>query len=286
MKIIKNLPMNEYQAAEGVSNSMLSNIEINPSFYKYCLQEPKKQTDALTFGSLLHCLILQPDNFDNEFAIEPIVNKRTNEGKELLEQFNLDNKNKIIVNNEQLQLADFLRQKVYEHPKAKALLTGAGDNEISLFWQDSETGVMCKARFDRAKYVGNKFIIIDVKSVRSAKPENFTKTVYDLKYHNQASWYIQCGNACFKDKEFAGFVFIAVEKEPPYSVAVYEMTELYLKIGEINTRKNLLTYKECKEKDNWWNYDGEKAVIHTLDPPQWVLNKYLEDLDLEEKNND
>lgn len=64
MKIIKNLLMKEYQAAEGVSNSMLSNIEINPSFYKYCLQEPKKQTDALTFGSLLHCLVLQPDNFD------------------------------------------------------------------------------------------------------------------------------------------------------------------------------------------------------------------------------
>ena len=65
MKIIKNLLMKEYQAAEGVSNSMLSNIEINPSFYKYCLQEPKKtnrRIDVWLSSALLGTTTL--DNFD------------------------------------------------------------------------------------------------------------------------------------------------------------------------------------------------------------------------------
>lgn len=276
MKIIKNLPMKEYQAAEGVSNSMLSNIEISPSFYKYCLQEPKKQTDALTFGSLLHCLILQPDNFDNEFAIEPIVNKRTNDGKAVLEQFYLINKDKIIINNEQLELADFLKQKIYGHPIAKKLLTGKGENEISLFWVDEETGIICKGRPDK---ICNK-IIVDLKTTGSAKPEDFVKNAYKYGYHRQAYWYSYGYEQCFKE-EPKGFVFIVVEKEPPYEVCVFEATELFKAVGKIEARKNLLTYKECLDKGQWWGYDGEKAVLHTLDPPQWVQNKYLENLDLD-----
>jgi len=277
-EIIKNLSYKEYSQMEGLSNSMLSKIAESPAYYKYCLDNPQETTEALTFGSLLHCLVLEPNNFERDFAIEPKINKRTNEGKETLAQFYLENAEKTIVDEEQLNLAKTLKDKLMEHEIAGKLLTGKGENEISLFWEDEETGIICKCKIDRIKAK----IIIDLKSVLSAKPEDFMKSVYEYNYHKQNYWYEHGYTQCFKE-EPKGFVFVVVEKKPPYIVAIYELTELFKAIGKIEARQNLLTYKDCVTKGKWWGYDGEKAVIHDLEPPQWVLNKYLENLDLEDK---
>ena len=59
---------------KGLSNSALSKIAISPAHYKQSLETPQKQTDALTFGSLLHCLVLETENFDRDFAYGAIRN--------------------------------------------------------------------------------------------------------------------------------------------------------------------------------------------------------------------
>lgn len=278
-EVFKDISYREYAKMKGLSNSALSKIAISPVHYKQSLETPQKQTEALTFGSLLHCLVLETENFDRDFAIEPLgINKRTNDGKEILAQFYLENENKIIVTEKQVELAHLLKNKIMEHKYAKKLLTGNGDTEVSLFWADEETGVICKGRPDK---ICNK-VIVDLKTTKSAKPEDFIKNAYKYNYHKQAYWYSWGYEECFKEAP-KGFVFVAVEKEPPYAVCVYEATELFKRVGEIEARENLLTYKECVDKDKWWGYDGEKPIIHELDPPQWILNKYLEDLDLEEK---
>jgi exodeoxyribonuclease VIII len=275
-EIVRNLSFKEYQSRDGLSNSMLSKIAISPLHFKESQNNPVEKTDALIFGSLLHCLVLEPENFNRDFAIEPIVNKRTNEGKEILVQFYLENAEKTIVNEEQLKLANILKDKIMEHEIARKLLIGKGETEVSLFWEDEETGIKCKGRPDKLF----KKIIVDLKTSRSAKPEEFMKHAYEFNYHKQAYWYSWGYEQCFKE-EPKGFVFIAVEKEKPYAVAVYEVTELFKEIGKIEARQNLLTYKDCADKGKWWGYDGEKPIIHDLDPPDWVLKKYLDKLDLD-----
>lgn len=275
-EVVRNLSIKEYLTRDGLSNSMLSKIAISPAHFKEYVSNPPKQTEALVFGSLLHCLVLEPDNFDRDFAIEPIVNKRTNEGKEILAEFHETNSGKTIVTEEQFNLASILKDKIYEHKKANLLLSGKGENEISLFWEDEDTKIKCKAKLDRIK----SDIIIDLKSARSAKPEIFAKQVYDLGYHRQSAFYLNGFKECYK-KEAKGFVFIVVEKEPPYNVAVYEISELFKEVGKIEISELLQTYKECIEIDNFYGYDGAEPKIHTLDPPNYVLNKYLEKLGIE-----
>ena len=268
-KIIKNLTYAEYDKIEGISNSKLSKIAISPAHYKLSLESPQKETDALRFGSLLHCLILDPQNFEKEFAIEPIVNKRTNAGKEFLEDFYLKNEGKTIITEEQLELASILKDKLLQHPIASKLLSGKGENEVSLFWTDDETGVRCKCKIDRIK----NDIIIDLKTARSTKPEDFKRQAYDLGYHRQAAWYLSGFEKCYQ-RPAKSFVFVTIEKEPPYSITIFEPTELLKEVGIIETSKLLATYKDCLDKGQFYGYDGAEPTIQSLEPPNWVLNKY------------
>lgn len=275
MQIIKNLSYKEYDKVEGISNSKLNEIWKSPAHYKLSLEE-RKETDALKLGSLVHCLILEPDNFDRDFAVAPNIDKRSNANKEIYAIFEQENAGKLIVTNEQFELAKMLTEKVMQNEIANKLLSGKGENEIALFWEDEETKVKCKAKLDRIK----NGIVIDLKTTRSAQPDDFMRSAYEYGYHRQSAWYSDGYEQCFKEQP-KGFVFIAIETVPPYNVAVFEATELFKEIGRIEARKNLQTYKTCKETDNWFGY-AEKPTIHSLEPPKWILNKYIEELNLEE----
>ena len=120
-----------------------------------------------------------------------------------------------------------------EHLIAKKLLTGKGENEISLFWADKETGNYLQINRPGQK---QQNYIMDLKTTGSAKPEDFVKNAYKYGYHRQAYWYSYGYEQCFKE-EPKGFVFIVVEKEPPYEVCVFEATELFKAVGKIEARK-------------------------------------------------
>lgn len=64
-----------------LSFSALSAFAISPrAFIAYKLQE-RKQTKAMVMGEAVHCLVLEPDHFNDRFFIAPEVNGATKEGK-------------------------------------------------------------------------------------------------------------------------------------------------------------------------------------------------------------
>lgn len=268
--VIKDLSNKDYHAAEGISKSNLDKIEISPAHFLESQEHEQPQTDAMVFGTLFHTTILEPEKLETEFAIEPKVNKRTNEGKAILEQFYNENQDKTIVSQEQMQLAQILKQNIMAHPIANKLLSGNGENEQSMFWVDKETGVLCKIRPDRIK----NNIIIDLKTTTCAKPGVFDKKAFEYGYHKQAYLYKE-GYEQVLGKKPDGFVFIAIEKEPPFAVCVFEASEEFTKIGELEAKANLKTYKQCVETNTWNGYEN---IIHSLEVPAWIKNKHLEEL--------
>lgn len=269
MVIIKSLSNKDYHAMEGLSKSKMDKLEISPAHYKASLEEPEKQTDALIFGSLFHTMVLEPEKIETEYAVEPVVNKRTNEGKQILSDFYEENKDKTIVTQEQMELAKTMAQKIYEHPIANKLLKAKGDCEISYFWNDDKTGVLLKARPD--KVVDD--IIIDVKTTVSANPNVFYKKAYDYGYHKQAAHFLDGYRAC-NGKNASGFIFIAVEKEPPYAVCVYKASKEFIEKGEIDVRKNIELFAECERTGIWRGYP---EIIHELNLPRWAYNELMEE---------
>ena len=179
------------------------------------------------------------------------------------------NEDKTIITKAQFDQVMKWVEAVRKHPAASELLSGKGQNEISIFWTDKETGEICKARPDRIK----DGYIIDLKTAVSAQPDDFCKKAYDLNYHIQAAWFSEGYEQEFREKS-KGFIFIAVEKTAPYNVVVYYADDFMLEVGAYEADKYLKTYHKCKTTKNWYGYDGEDQAPQELGLPNYAVAKY------------
>ena len=256
----------EYHANKAVSKSDLDLINRSPLHYINAVENPKEQTESMLFGSVVHKLVLEPETFAAEYIAAPKCDRRTKEGKARWQEF-IDNiTTETVISEEMLTEATAVAEAVRKNPVADKLLKG-GKSEESYFWTDSVTGIECKCRPD---YLRPDGIVVDLKTTENASPEKFVKSAYDYRYYVQAWWYLhglkQCGiNA-------HDFIFIAVEKKPPYAVCVYAADDLMLQLGEREAVKNLHTYAECEKSGIWYGYEKEPE-IHSLSLPDWVIKR-------------
>ena len=131
----------EYNEADGIRRSDLWKMEDSPEKFKYFLEHPVEQTQAMAFGSACHKFILEPESFLDEYAIAPEgINRRTKEGKEQWETFCNSNAGKTIVNAEDMQTVAEMRSMLDHCPLAKKLIYGKGETEAPFFWTDPDTG--------------------------------------------------------------------------------------------------------------------------------------------------
>ena len=66
---VKDLLHDLLSGAKSLSYSSLKNFAESPEmFIQYCLQE-RKQTDAMLFGTIVHCLVLEPMEFDKRYFV-------------------------------------------------------------------------------------------------------------------------------------------------------------------------------------------------------------------------
>ena len=76
--MIKRESNAEYHASPALNKSRLFNFERSPEWFKYCEEHPEeKRSDAFIIGSAFHKLVLEPSGFGSEFAVAPVVDRRT-----------------------------------------------------------------------------------------------------------------------------------------------------------------------------------------------------------------
>lgn len=268
----KRMTIKEYHKADGLSKTMMDQLAKSPAHLKSYMEEEQKETEAMILGQVFHTLVLEPNKFEKEFAIAPEVDKRTVQGKLEYGYFCQANEDKTIITRSQFDQVMKWVDAVRKHPVAKKLLSGKGENEVSIFWVDEETGEVCKARPDRIK----DGYIIDLKTAVSAQPDEFQKNAYRLGYHRQAAWFEDAYRHTLGEPK--GFKFIVVEKTAPYCVMVYIADDFSKEIAAIENRKLLNTYHECKESGNWYGYDGKDHKEQMLGLQNYVIAKNMEEL--------
>jgi hypothetical protein len=161
-------------------------------------------------------------------------------------------------------LAEAMRDAVMAHPVAAALLV-AGESELSLAWE--QDGVGCKGRLDL--HAGS--VIADLKTTQDASPESFAASSWRYGYHRQAALYLSGARAVGLDAQ--RYVVIAVEKDAPHAVALYEYDHGALDAGEQQVRRLLALYQRCVEEDRWPGYGDE---VRPLTLPGWAWSKIEE----------
>lgn len=257
-----------HESKEILSKSILSNMSICPQFFKYRLDNPK-ESDDLVFGAAFHKLVLEPQDFDKEFVVMPNFDRRTKQGKSEYEKFILENVGKDIISLDQYETICGMRDSVMSNKLAVALLNG--NHEHSFYYVDEFTGVPCKVRPDCYRFADDILIIVDLKSCRSAMPKDFIKSVIDYFYDLQTAMYTDGASKTLNIPiEKIKFVFIVVEKTPPYLTAIYETTKTIYERGEALFREYVGTYKYCLETNNWYGINGYSYEPMLLGLPDWA----------------
>jgi exodeoxyribonuclease VIII len=250
-----------------ISKSGLDLIARSPAHYYAAYldpkREPRKETPALVQGRAAHLAILEPHLFKEEFALHPGFNMRTNQGKADYEAWlEKIGPGKTVIDVDVYDISMRMRDAVHKHPAAAELLQ-TGYPEQTFFWNDQETGVACKCRTD---FMTPSRIIVDIKTTENASPDAFGRSAANYRYHVQGAYYADGLTANGYTPE--GFVFIAVEKAPPFAVAVYYLDEQGMEAGRLTYSRNLSTYKDCLSNKAWPGYSDE---VTPLQLPNYAL---------------
>ncbi|MCM4841378.1 PD-(D/E)XK nuclease-like domain-containing protein, partial [Escherichia coli] len=80
---------------------------------------------------------------------------------------------------------ELMYQSVMALPLGQWLVESAGHAESSIYWEDPETGILCRCRPD--KIIPEFHWIMDVKT--TADIQRFKTAYYDYRYHVQDAFY-------------------------------------------------------------------------------------------------
>lgn len=256
----------EYREHPAVSRSELWRISESPEKFKWYKEHPEQPTPALIFGQLFHSLALQPETVKDLFAIAPNVDRRTKVGKEAFATFEAESTGKTIITADMVNIATDMVDSLFSNEFAKKLLNG--EKEKPFFWTDDITGEECKCRADCLTEIGDQLIIVDLKTAECAETEAFMRAAIKHGYDLQSAMYSEgVKKNTGKDPIF---VFIAIEKKPPYAVNVLQADTLFLRRGGDIFRELIGIYHDCKQSDNWYGYLGKHNMINNLALPAWL----------------
>jgi len=258
--VFHGVPAETYFAAPGVSHSMLCNMSPPAKLPAYLAQK-REPTVAMMIGTLTHHKLLTPNDPLPAIAIKPEGMKFSNtEGKE----WRAANTGKLIVKESDWLLHERLAESITENEDRKAIFA-EGSPEVAVFAaSDVHDGILRKCRIDWVPKHGNALVCI--KTCRDASPDGFSKALWDESYFTQAPWYLDTWNAATGEDRKA-FVFVCVEKEPPYLVACYELERKDINRGRDINAARLDTYARCVKAGYW---PGYWPGINPIGLPAWT----------------
>lgn len=258
----------DYHRHPAVSKSHLDSIARSPLHYWSRYLDPQRQepepTAAMRLGTAVHTLTLEASSWDERYVVAPQVNRRTNEGKALWASFQAEAAGRELISAEDRVIVSRMAESVWRHPAAGALLNTAGEAETTHMWVDASTELECKCRPDWLLSDGSK--VIDLKTTEDASPAGFRKSIGAFRYHVQAAWYLH-GLELATGQRPEEFIFICVEKKPPYAVAVYVADQEMIDAGWKQARWDLDKLAVCKAADSWPSYSDQ---IEPIGLPGWM----------------
>jgi exodeoxyribonuclease VIII len=273
---LHELSMSEHRAVDAVTRSLLIEMSKSPAHARLAQTTPDAETDAMFLGTAIHAAVLEPHDFARSFVVMPAFpgHHSSNKHKAAKAEWLAEHPDKVSLKQAEYDACEHARDAVWAHPEARALLSGKGLNERSIIWRDDETGLLCKARPDRLTTWGPFDVpaLVDLKSTRCAEPWAFGRDAGKRRYHRQAAWYVEGADtvAPLDGGYPRAFIIIAVEKEPPWGVVVYQVSAEAIEAGKRQNRRALRLYKRCLDTNEWPCYGGGVVM---LDTPPWILEE-------------
>lgn len=242
-----------------ISKSGLDLIHKSPLHYWEKYLNPmhqEKKTPALILGSAVHCAVLEPLEFGKRYAVAPTADKRTKEGKEIHANFEASVEGLQIISKDDSIICERIMEAVQRHSEASLLLSKINKVEQVLEFEDMK----CKPD----GICESLHLLIDLKTTEDASPTAFGRSALKYRYDVQAAFYSDIYEAVYGHRP-EGFIFIAVEKTPPFAVAVYVIEDADIEIGRQKYKADLERWRECRQSNEWNGFSG----LNTLKLPNY-----------------
>lgn len=228
----------DYHRAIGITKSGLMMLRKSPAHYwNWLNSESEPSTQAMNLGTAAHTLLFEPERWAKDILITPDdapkkPTKAQMEAKKPSEEamasmawwadFNKKSEGKCVINQEQMLQAKGIVSAVLgceeilpllKHPSAKTELS------ISAIETVEGIDIKCKMRCDMLTEDGKT--ILDLKTCVDSSYDEFSRSFMSMGYWMQAAHYIATARLAGIPVE--RFIFIAVEKEQPHCVSLYQL---------------------------------------------------------------
>lgn len=210
-------------------------------------------------GRALHLLVLEGwDTFQRSVCSMPNVDGRTKEGKAAKQLFAAENAGKIVLTHDDYALVCAMADGVMRNGHAAALLAMRGRTELAVRWQDPDTGLWMKSRFDKL-IADEQRLILDLKSTDDPCPRGWAWSFKKFRYYQQAAIYIEAAGKALSLPD-CDFLFLTVGKKPPFDCVVYRPTYSSLERG-LREVKGMMTQLALRKFLGNWRSDYADQVV-------------------------
>ncbi|NUP32068.1 MAG: hypothetical protein HOU01_10165 [Streptomycetaceae bacterium] len=252
-----DIPELEYHADPALSASGAKTLLHSPARFAWERENGTRSSDAMDLGTLVHTLVL--GSHDRRIVVSPFDSMRTKAAHEWAAQ--MEAEHRIVVSHKQVRQAIAVAKAVKAHPLAGAILS-EGRPEVTLRWDDPETGVPLRGRIDWLR----PNAIVDVKTVGrygGSELNTFGRQAANLDYPMSAANYV-AGVAALTG-ETLPFLTITVEVEPPYFIEVTRYDEEDLLTGHKRMHAAIAEFAKRTESGVW----TDPPEIRPVPVPAW-----------------
>lgn len=266
--LVRDLDEATYHAHHSLSSTGAKTLLKSPARYLYEREHPKV-SDAFDLGSVVHGMVLGtgwpvvvvPDDLlaSNGAASTKAAKDFIAAAREA---------GRIPMLSKEHAEARAMADAVLRLPVARVLFESAtGESETSAFWTDTDTGVDCRARFDRIARTRSRTLLVDLKTCQDANPSTFGTTAAKFGYHLQAWWYRDGYQRVVDDPETPVFLHVLVEKSAPYLASVVQLDEAALALGGTQAMRARRLFRQYTDAAEWPGYSAE---IQPVTLPRWA----------------
>lgn len=184
--------------------------------------------------------------------------------------FQAAHRDKHILIPSELESVAGMRASLERHARAMWLLDGIQERTIT--WTDA--GRACMGTPDVVIPKGDRRILVELKTTRTAHPERFVWECRRHAYHAQVAWYrrgVELAGDYGPDPIDEVYI-VAVESTAPYPVTVFRLDEESLTVGDKMNRLWLEQLLVCEERNHFPAYaesDVELSVVDEAPELDW-----------------
>lgn len=269
-----------YASIPAARFSDLKLLDKTPAHYLAAQLRPPKESAFLTKGQGFHTIALEPEHFDERFAVAPKVRVTTKDGetvwssdrrlkpvKTAWAELVAQRPEAEIISREVYDDLLYMRDALWGHDLISKILGSPGRNEITIVWKDPTTEILCKCRLDAIRNWEGTPVVIDLKSARDASPWGMARAIGDYEYASQAAHYLDGANST---RDMARrFMWITVESETCLPV-IYEPDWATLEYGRRQLQRWITTLATCQKTNTW---PGYPLGINALSLPEYKFRK-------------